>query len=379
MRRIFLTALIAIFAVFTGGYFYIRQTYTQFVVSPVIPITPGVTPDPTPTPDPNQPFSILLLGYGGPAHDGGYLTDTMIVLKLFPKEKRAAYISIPRDLYINLPVTGTEQKPFKINHAYAIGIDTDDYPEKPLIYTGRGGGGALAKFAAGNVIGEPIDFFIAASFAGFKESIDVLGGVDVLVERSFFDEYYPDPAKTGDNCGRTDTDIANLTATMSGFELEKMFPCRYERLEFIQGLTHMNGEMALKYVRSRHSPTEGSDFSRSRRQNQLLSALKSKIVSVNFLPKFTAFIASIRNDVTTDIPFDNAASFVPLLKEFPSYAVKSVFLSTENILTETVSGDGQYILAPKSGLFNWEETAGYIRAQLTADQPATPPATPRLP
>jgi anionic cell wall polymer biosynthesis LytR-Cps2A-Psr (LCP) family protein len=91
-------------------------------------------------------FNILLLGYGGAGHDGGNLTDSITLASINTKEKEVVLISIPRDLWIALPVDYDNKQNYKINAAYAIGGNENKYPNKKPIYRGEKGGGELAKY-----------------------------------------------------------------------------------------------------------------------------------------------------------------------------------------------------------------------------------------
>src|SRR5690606_22235607 len=142
---------------------------------------------------------------------------------------------------------------WKLNAAYQIGSSDKNYSRKLPQFTGAAGGGELAKYAVSKILGQPVQHFVALSFAGFTKSIDVLGGVQVRVNNTFDDYWYPIEGEEDNSCGRSEEDIAALTATLSGNLLEQSFPCRYEHLHFDAGVTPMDGETALKFVRSRHS------------------------------------------------------------------------------------------------------------------------------
>lgn len=346
-----------------AGYSY--WNYRRIFVStnePVSTALPNATP--SPTPDPLAPFGVLVMGFGGPAHDGGYLTDTMILAYIEHREEKVTLISLPRDLWVNLPVTETEEKPFKINHAYAIGRDDRRYPNKPTQYTGEGGGGALAKKVVQDVTGLPVNHFVALSFEGFKKSIDVLGGVQVSVPVTFEDPLYPIESMKTDLCGITEEEFAKRVATLSGAKLEESFECRYETLHFEAGRQLMDGETALKYVRSRHSPTYGGDFARSERQKSVISALKNQVLSVQFLPKLVPFISSLTRDMQMDIELNKIQEWISQADQLKNYEIKSIEISDKTVLQHGTSADRQYILMPKTGMYDWTSIHEYIQAEL---------------
>lgn len=341
----------------------IYSSYNRIVVKPNKPhIVENTTPTATPTPDPLAPYSILLMGYGGGTHEGGKLTDSIMLVRIKPHEQKITLISIPRDLWVELPVNGDNTKGYKINAAYAIGSDDRSYPNKKAEFTGRGGGGEMAKYIAGQVVGFKIDYFAALDFKGFVKIIDILGGIDVNVQKTFDDPKYPieTDSTTVDNCGHSPEEVAALTATMSGEKLEDQFPCRYEQLHFDKGVQHMNGETALKFARSRHSPTDGGDFNRAARQRQVVLAVKEKVISLGFVSKIIPTIKVLGQNLTTDIDFGKMEELVDKAEELQSYTINSLALTNKDVLIETTSPDRQSILSPRTGLNNWDEIHQYL-------------------
>jgi len=218
----------------------------------------------------NGRTNILLLGIGDQGHDGPNLTDTMILLSIQAKFDKPdtlklppiVMISIPRDIY-------SQSLGEKINAAYATG------------------GLVLAKGIISEITGLPIHYAVRGNFSVFEKAIDLLGGIDVNVEHAFDDYQYPIDGHENDNCGYSEAEVAVRSASViAGDEttLLTAFPCRYEHLHFDAGWQHMNGVTALKFVRSRHAAgDEGSDFARSKRQQLVLAAVKSKVFSAETL------------------------------------------------------------------------------------------------
>jgi len=362
LRALFMGVLgIAVGAALLGGLF-LWQTYSRVSVqAPVISPSPGSV---EPTPDPYAPTNILLLGYGGGTHEGGKLTDTIMVAHIDPREEKITLISLPRDLWVSFPVDGEQESYWKLNAAYQIGSSDANYPHKLPQYSGEAGGGELAKYAVGKVLGQPIQYFAALSFSGFTKSIDTLNGVDVQVDRTFDDYWYPIEGEENNSCGRSEEDIAALTATLSGTLLEESFPCRYEHLHFDAGRQHMDGATALKFVRSRHSAQDGNDFSRTARQRNLLVAVKQKVIDVRFLPRLIPFITSLTTDMQTDISLRQVQEWVGQQDELSRYEIQTVALTDQNILKNARSGNGQYILIPKDGEDNWASVQSWLNEQL---------------
>lgn len=190
--------------------------------------------------------NILLLGMAGGTHDGSDLTDTIIIASFDAQKHAVALLSIPRDIW-------SDALKDKINSAYHYGEEKKD-----------GGGLVLARAVMEDVTGLPIHYVITLDFTQFEGLIDALGGIDVAVTTAFTDTEYPIEGKENDEC-----------------DGDPKYLCRYETIQFAQGVQHMDGKTALKYVRSRHAEgNEGTDFARGRRQQDVILALKEKIMSL---------------------------------------------------------------------------------------------------
>lgn len=318
------------------------------------------------------PFNVLLLGYGGGNHDGTYLTDSMMVAHVDPGTKVVTLISIPRDIWVKVPTKGNEGGYWKINAAYALGLDNKRYPQKAPEFQGVGGGGNLAKYAVEQVTGLPIDRYVALDFNGFKKTIDFLGGVDVKVEKVFDDFEYPISGKETDLCGKTTEELPDLEkiATVSA---SQAFPCRYEHIHFDAGIIHMDGDTALKFVRSRHSLQDGNDFGRSTRQRNVILAVKQKVMSLGFIPKIPGFVSTLRGSLSTDIGALDIKDLLPQAPSADSYEIKSLALTTDNFLKVSFSADGQYILVSKDGIDDWSSVHAGITAFLNPESRTTSP------
>lgn len=319
---------------------------------------------PTPTIDPMSPKNVLVMGYGGAGHDGGALTDTMIVAHIIPKENKIFLISIPRDTWVELTIKDTPDH-YKINHAFAIGIDDIRFPDKKDEYKGVSGGGILAKQAVEKVTGLKIDYFVSIDFNGFKNIIETLGGVEVYVPYSFSDEYYPIKGMEEDVCGKSEEDLEAIHATMSGDLLEKEFKCRYETLNFEKGNVKLDGDTALKFVRSRHSEVNGNDFGRSMRQQALISAIKDEMLSLGNITKIISLINNISKNVLTDIDIKSAVQLLTENYNLTDIDIASISLNTDNVFVESKSEDRQYILIPKSGKDNFRDVHLFVEEQLS--------------
>jgi len=307
--------------------------------------------------------NLLLLGFGGAGHDGGYLTDVIKVVNVNPEKKEIIIVSVPRDLWVDLPIRSDQSQYFKINAAYAIGHDDRGYPLKEPQYKGEEGAVRMIKETLTKVTGIPVDYYLAVDFGGFKEAIDILGGIEVNVPVTFDDYFYPIKGLENEICGKSPEEIAELHQKYSGFQLEKQFECRYEHLHFDAGMQEIDGETTLKFVRSRHSDTHGGDFARAQRQLAVMLALKNKIISIKALDDLPAFFSKFKDVVTTDLSVQVAKDVLKEIPNLTDFEVKSIHLTTENVLVESKSSSGQYILIPKEGIGKWDEVQKFIRGK----------------
>ncbi len=307
----------------------------------------------SPSPDSSK-LNILLLGYGGLGLDGGFLTDAIQVLHIDFEKNKMILISVPRDLWVTLP-NGQESKINAVLVSSAAKAEKDQF-----ITTGAHG----VKKLIGDILGLPIDYFIGVDFVGFQRAIGIqLQGIDVDVEETLDDPWYPISGEELNTCGLSDKEIADLTTKYSGFELEQQFKCRYEHLHFNKGILKMQGGDALKYVRSRHGSTDG-DISRGKRQQQVLSGIKKKLFSLEALDNIPNFYEAFSKHVQTDIRLEILKNLAPALKKYGDYSIIFINLSPTNVLANSRSSNGQSILLPKEGDNRWEKVQQFIFNQL---------------
>lgn len=190
--------------------------------------TPGAVSSPPPEWSGRDRLNVLVLGIDRRAEDPTTLnTDTLIVLSLDPVGDTAAMLSIPRDTLVTIPGHGQD----KVNAAYSYG--------------GEDGGAELARRTVEDLLDIPIHSYALIDFEAFTQIVDAFGGVLVDVRRPLRDEEYP-------------------TADFG-----------IERLQFAAGPQVLNGANALRYARSRH---DSNDFSRARRQQDVISGLRARMV-----------------------------------------------------------------------------------------------------
>jgi polyisoprenyl-teichoic acid--peptidoglycan teichoic acid transferase len=256
--------------------------------------------------------NILIMGMSGGDNDGAYLTDTMVLASFKPSTNEIALLSFPRDLWVPIPGYGWA----KINYANAFG---------ELNNNGRGS--ELATQVISQLTDLPIQYFIRIDFNGFKEIIDALDGIEINVENSFIDAEYPGP---------------NFT---------------YRTISFQKGLEKMDGARVLEYVRSRHGTNgEGSDFARSKRQQQVIVAVKNKLEQINIFgnPQKAWIVFNLmKKYFETNLSFDELISLSQKLKLFDQGKIinKTLDLSDGSPLYSEMY-NGAYILKTKTGDFS---------------------------
>lgn len=296
-------------------------------------------------------LTILLVGYGGVGHQGGYLTDAIQVLYLNFDKRKIALISIPRDLWVRLP-NGQEAK---VNTVLLTGSQKTN-----LVASGA----ENLKSVVLNILGLKVDYFVGIDFVGFQRAIGIeLKGIEVEVGEVLDDPWYPITGEELNTCGKTSQEVAELTEKYSGFELERQFPCRYEYIHFDKGIVHMEGGDALKYVRSRHGSSKG-DISRGRRQQEVLKAIAQKLFSLNALDNIPVFYDSLTKHVSTDTDLESIKYLAPLLKSLWGIEVININLSTDNVLSLSSTKLGQSILIPKEGIGKWDKVRSFIEEQI---------------
>jgi LCP family protein required for cell wall assembly len=203
--------------------------------------------------------NILILGKGGGNHEAPDLTDAVIFVSINHNNSSVALVSLPRDIWI-------PELRAKLNSAYYWGNQKEP-PARRASGSESGGGLILAKSSVEKIVGQPVQYGIVIDFEAFRSVIDVLDGIEVDVKNSFVDMKYPIAGKEDDDC---DGDLE--------------FKCRYETVNFGKGVQHMNGKLALKFIRSRNAKgDEGTDFARAERQQKVILAIKEKVLSHEIL------------------------------------------------------------------------------------------------
>lgn len=269
--------------------------------------------------------NILLLGLDVEAG----LTDSIMLVSYFHREKKITTLNIPRDFYVNIPGVVTE----KINAIYPLA--KAQKPNDPDY-----GAKVLSEFVA-REFGIDINYWAVTNFAGVKEVIDTLGGVPVNVDNDFVDFEFPKDDYSG-----------------------YMVPAP----KFIKGVENMNGSRAMIYARSRHGTgSEGSDFARSRRQSIVLQAILEKIKSQGILGNLTQinnYLNILGNNLQTNMKTEEMLAFADISREID---LKTSFLRSNwnnslDFLCDGQNEFGAYVLT-----YGDESDCGYVAGTVKAE------------
>ncbi len=227
--------------------------------------------------DGQERFTILVMGWDRRPEDppdAAYRTDTMMLVSLDPVTHSMGILSIPRDLYVNIPGYNQLQR---VNSAYVLGE-----LRQP------GYGHQLAMETVMNNLGIRVHDYLIVDFSAFIALIDAIGGIDVDVPYTINDTQYPD-----------------------------MY-YGYDPFYISAGPHHLDGATALKYARTRHT---GNDFRRAERQQQILFAVRDRILNFSNLPQLLisapTIWASVQQGVRTGLNFDQIMRLAWYAKDIP--------------------------------------------------------------
>ncbi len=270
----------------------------------LVRFNPQGTPIPQPTPEPATTSSITEtsstpMDVPAPAWDGGsrvnFLfigidardwlekkeaprSDTLILFTLDPVTKTAGMLSIPRDMWVNIPGSGYG----RINMAYSIG-EASRLP---------GGGPALAMKTVEQFLGVPVHYYGQVDFGTFIAMIDAIGGIDVMVR----ERLVLDPIGTGK-----------------------------DKVVITPGYRHLPGWKALAYARTRK--TEGGDIDRARRQQDVIFAIMDKIFKPDYFPTFIKQAPQLyqifSSGIRTNLSLEDGIRLAMLLQTIPRENIKT--------------------------------------------------------
>lgn len=271
-------------------------------LTPLTPLSLG-TPFPT---NGQQVINILLLGADFSGTGIISRTDTIIIASIRPGDRMVSLISIPRDLYVDIPGRGMN----RINTAFVYG-ELDQYP---------GGGAALLRDTIYNNLGVTIDHMAMVNFDGFRQIVDTLGGVDVPLACPFSDY--------------------RLNAATQSLYWYSVGP----------GVVHMDGYTALWYARSRMS---SNDFDRGRRQQEILRAIYTKALQLDIVPQIPSLYQNFQQVVLTDMSLTDILDMVPMSLDVSAPRIRSYSVSGPTMVNSWITPGGAYVLIPNYDGIYW--------------------------
>jgi LCP family protein required for cell wall assembly len=232
----------------------------------------------------HKKINILLLGIDERKNDIGRSNVTCVV-SIDPDTKSVSMLWVPRDSRVKIPDHGWN----KIGHAYAYG------------------GPKLSEQTVADLLGIPIDYYISINMDGFKKVIDALGGVDINVEKRM---YYYDPYDEGevDNDGLIDLK---------------------------PGLQHMDGNIALEYVRFRHD--EMGDIGRIERQQKFAKALLEDVMTPSAITKVPGVLKEANSVFATDMPMTEMLSLTTVITNAYKNGLKTDMVAGKPVYIDEIS------------------------------------------
>jgi len=261
-------------------------------------------------------INILTLGRPGQGYSGSNLTDTIVLIHLKPSEKKAVLISLPRDLLVKNNKTGQLTK---INSLYYIS------------------GIQQLKEKITEITGLPIDYYALIDITVAKEVITLVDGINVLVPQDIADPYFPGPNYS------------------------------YQTFNLAAGWRYLDGETALKYIRTRYTSPNG-DFDRMARQQQIIHLLKQKVLELNPLwdfPTYLKIFNSLRDHIETDLGLLELKSLWQIVKDTPADQIRTIVIDKKetSLLTggQTMFGEQRAsVVYPRAGQGEYKGIKKYI-------------------
>jgi len=256
--------------------------------------------------DSGSRINILFVGLrGGDPIKGDcpYCTDTLILLTVDPTTKTAGMLSIPRDMWVNIPGFGYS----RINTAWTLGRGS----KLP------GGGPALTMKTVSHFIGVPVDYYVQVDFDTFVDIINLLGGVDV----------YND-----------ETIVLDPMAHGKDFPKVKITCC---------GMRHLDGRTALAYSRCRHieQGCQDGDIGRARRQQKVIFGIRDKVLSPENFPKLMAQAPQLYNifseGIHTNLSMQDAVKLAVLARDISTKNIRNAVIDNSMLAYDNVILGGQ--------------------------------------
>ena len=293
-----LTALVVLPAC-DGGAFGEPTPTTYFApATPIFYIPPGGLSDPQ---SQYQVTTILFMGFDRRSGGGTSNTDSMMLFRIDPNGEMISVLSIPRDLYVDIPNHGQG----RINTAYSWG-ERDGT-----------GGLNLARRTVSAAVGVPVQHAALIDFQAFVTLIDTIGGIDVDVPYDIADPTFP-----GEGVG-------------------------YDPFYLSAGHHHLDGATALKYARTRSTP--GGDFSRTERQRQIVLAVRDRVKTLDLLPSLIPqtpeLWSTLEDSYETDLALADVLDLIVVASNMPGDGIKTGAIDA-TCVTPWTTPNGAAVLLP---------------------------------
>ncbi|MCC6300232.1 MAG: LCP family protein [Anaerolineales bacterium] len=242
-------------------------------------------------------ITVLILGLDARDTDtSAPRSDTMILLTIDPLTKTAGMLSIPRDMWVNIPGFGYS----RINTAYSSG-EGNKLP---------GGGPELARKTVEQFIGVPVQYYAQVDFNTFVQFIDRIGGIDIYND----EKLRLDPIGPGQKI---------------------ILTCC--------GMRHLSGEKALAYAR--HRKGDDGDFGRARRQQKVIIGIRDKALDPANFPSLIAQADDFYNEfsagIRTNMPLETAIQLAALAKDIPVSSIEQGLIDPSMVAFDNVILGGQ--------------------------------------
>lgn len=244
--------------------------------------------------------NLVLLGDGGSVRDGADLVDTIMVASLDHQNNAVTLLSIPRDYYVNSQYNSRINELYR-NHKNLLG------DERAF---------ELFQEVVGKIVNLDIHYYLRVDFTAFVEAVDALGGIDVTVPVAIEDPFYPNPTDDG-----------------------------YDPFALAAGPQHLDGETALKYVRSRKTT---SDYDRAGRQQLVLAAMREQALSKEVLTSsriLKELYGTLKKHLNTDMTLREMLSLAHFAKNFDRSRL------INKVLHDDPARDGGFLYTPERELY----------------------------
>jgi len=284
----------------------------------------GLRPIAAPVAAPAEPVdltrteNILVLGSDNRPDLDSWRTDSIMVVVIDPKVGQVGIVSIPRDLYVDVP--GYDKGKERLNAVAYIG-DKLDYP---------GGGPALVQRVVEEQLGIPTQHYVIIHQDGLIKLVDALGGVTVNLDCPLYEATPDDKSPNG---------IKTFTLPA--------------------GPVQLDGVTAKKFATYRYVQT---DFGRTRRQQQLIWAIRNRVLQANLLPKIPALWSALSDTFTTDLDLPAVLKLARLASRLQAQDIHGMQFDEDTIEWYTTP-EGWQVLRLKNKALVQEKLAGLFSSQ----------------